>query len=70
MALNEDLIHDPDHIQNILLDQLRDALDAYNAGDAVNDANVIEVDTFKQTITIRFNYNVVEEDDYIGFGTY
>lgn len=68
MAMSEELVHDPDHIQNIILDQLRDALDSLNAGDSIGD--VIEVDTYKQTITVRFNYNVVEEDDYIGLGTY
>lgn len=31
---------------------------------------IVDVDMENQTITIRFNYNIVESDDYVGLASY
>jgi len=50
--------------------QLDECLEAYNA--EVNDYTdkIINVDMENKTITIKFNYYIDEEDDYIGLVSY
>lgn len=55
---------DEEHIKKELLDQIRDAFN-YNS-----DQEIIDIDLKQQTVTVKFTYNVVEEDGYIGFECY
>jgi hypothetical protein len=50
--------------------QLNECLEIHNA--EVYDWNdkIVDVDLKNQTIIIKFNYYVVEDDDYIGLGSY
>lgn len=51
-------------------EQLDFALESIN-GEIYNyDDKVLDVDLENQTITIKFDYHVVEEDDYIGLAAY
>lgn len=34
------------------------------------DDKILDVDMENQTISIRFNYNIVEEDNYLGLSSY
>lgn len=53
-----------------LTEQLDGCLECVNAEIYDYSDKVLEVDLEKQTITIKLNYHVVEEDDYVGFGSY
>jgi len=50
--------------------ELDDCLESHNA-EIFDWANkVLDVDLENQTITLKFNYNVVPEDNYIGLAFY
>jgi len=53
-----------------ITDQLDDCLSTHHAEICRWDDKILDVNLKEQTITIKFNYHVVEEDDYIGLGTY
>ncbi len=50
-----------------ILEEINEAFESINADQK---GKVISVDTKNQTITIQFDYHVVEEDNYIGLVTY
>ena len=55
-------------IKEKLLEQLDEALQSVN-GEIV-DKQIIDLDIKNKIITVKLNFNIVEEDDYIGFGFY
>jgi hypothetical protein len=56
-------------VMNGVIGELNEALDSLNIS-SPGFEDVVEVDTLNQTITIKFNYNKVEEDNYIGLSFY
>jgi hypothetical protein len=50
--------------------QLDEALESINAEIYRYNDKIVDVDLENQTITIKFDYYVVEEDNYIGLSTY
>lgn len=53
-----------------IIDQLDDCL-AYGNAQVYNyHDKILDVDMVNQTITIKFDYHVVEEDDYVGLSSY
>ena len=59
-----------ENVIKIITDQLNECLEYHNAEDFDLKNKVQDVDLENQTITIKFNFHVVEEDDYIGLGEY
>ena len=58
-------------IKNIT-DELNDALRHYHGSTTprINNSNIISLDIINQEITIKFNYNINEGDNYIGLAFY
>jgi len=50
--------------------QLDECLESANAEIYNYDDKIVDIDIKNQTITIKFDYHVVEEDDYVGLGFY
>ncbi len=50
--------------------ELDECLETANAEIYGYEDKIVEVDLEKQTITIKFDYNIVEEDDYVGLAFY
>jgi copper chaperone CopZ len=50
--------------------ELDECLETANAEIYRYEDKIVEVDLEKQTITIKFDYNIVEEDDYVGLAFY
>jgi copper chaperone CopZ len=50
--------------------ELDECLESVNAEIYNYSGKIVSVDTERQTITIKFDYNVVEEDDYVGLAFY
>ena len=57
--------HTKEEIIKSVTKEIKNALDEYNYGGLLK---VIELDEKTQTITIKFDYNIV--DDYIGLAAY
>lgn len=53
-----------------ITEQLDDCLATHNAEVYNWDNKILDVNLEDQTISIKLNYHVVEEDDYIGLGSY
>lgn len=53
-----------------ITEQLDDCLAYHNAEVFRWEDKIIDVNLEEQTISIKFNFHVVEEDDYIGLGVY
>lgn len=53
-----------------LTEQLDFCLESINGEIYDYSDKIVDLDTEKQTITIKFDYHVVEEDDYIGLASY
>jgi hypothetical protein len=53
-----------------ITEQLDDCLSSHNAEVYRWEDKVLDVNLEEQTITIKLNFHVVEEDDYIGLGVY
>lgn len=53
-----------------IIDQLDDCLAYANAQVYNYHDKILDVDMVNQTITIKFDYHVVEEDDYVGLSSY
>ncbi len=50
--------------------ELDECLSSANAEIYRYEDKVVGVDLDKQTITIKFDFNIVEEDDYVGLAFY
>lgn len=48
--------------------ELEEALQSVNAEDSVRE--IVEINEEDMTVTVKFDYNIVEEDDYIGLSIY
>ena len=57
-----------EEITKKVTEELLEVLSDYNLEGSLGE--VVEVNEKEQTITIKFNYNVVPEDNYIGLGSY
>ena len=53
-----------------ITDELDNCLSSVNAEIYRYEDKIVEVDLENQTITIKFDFNVVEEDDYVGLCFY
>jgi hypothetical protein len=53
-----------------ITDELDDCLESHNAEIHDWKDKVVELDEKAQTITLKFSYNIVEEDNYIGLAFY
>jgi|AntRauTorcE11897_2_1112592.scaffolds.fasta_scaffold07091_4 frataxin-like iron-binding protein CyaY len=50
--------------------QIDECLESHNAEIGNYEDKILNVDIENQTITIKFDFHVVEEDDYVGLGIY
>ena len=50
--------------------ELDECLSSANAEIYRYEDKIVEVDLDKQTITIKFDFNIVEEDNYVGLAFY
>jgi hypothetical protein len=53
-----------------ITEQLNECLEIHNAEIYDYSDKIVDVDIENQTITIKFNFHVVEEDDYVGLSFY
>lgn len=57
--------------QEIIMEELHRQLNEYlEHGNAEGHNEIIDIDLENQTITFKFDYHIVESDNYIGFGFY
>ena len=52
-----------------ILNDLNDALENINA-EGIQNKNVYALNIKQRTITIKFNFHIVEKDNYIGLASY
>lgn len=57
-----------EEIIEFIIDELHEVLRCCQMEDSIKE--VIELDQENQTITIKFKYNSIPEDNYIGLGSY
>ena len=62
--------HTKENVITAITEQLNNCLESHNAEDYNLMNKVVDVDLKNQTITIKFDYHVVEEDNYIGLSVY
>lgn len=53
-------------IIKVITDELDDCLESHNAEVYNWKSKVLELDEKVQTITLKLDYNIIEEDNYIG----
>ena len=53
-----------------ITNELDDCLSSANAEIYNYKDKIVDVDLEEETITIKFNFNIVEEDDYVGLAFY
>jgi hypothetical protein len=59
-----------DEIVKKITSELDECLESQNAEVYDYSDKIVDVDTKNKTITIKFDYNVVEEDEYVGLSFY
>jgi hypothetical protein len=59
---------DKEEIEKSVLAELQEALESQYAENSIKE--VVEINEEDQTITIKFSYQIVEEDNYIGLAQY
>jgi len=64
------MVYTKEEVIKRITEQLDDCLSSHNAEVYRWDDKIIDVNLEEQTISIKFNYHVVEDDDYIGLGGY
>ena len=57
-----------EEIEKRVLAELQEALESQYAENSIKE--VVEINEEDQTITIKFNFVIVEEDNYIGLTSY
>lgn len=68
--MNSNNIHTKEEVIRRVTSELDDCLQSVNGEVYRWDDKIIDVDLVNQTITIKFDYTYVKEDNYIGLGKY